>query len=68
MEKCVEMQEINFKTAKMSISQRRLVVGAIGGWAHCYGWNGIHGTESNKWFPYVDVFDTVPCIPFQPLQ
>ena len=30
-----------------------LVGGAIGGWAHCNGWNGIDGTESSMWFPYV---------------
>jgi hypothetical protein len=35
-----------------------LVGGAIGEQAHCNGWNGIDGTE----------FDTVPFIPFQPLQ
>ena len=29
--------------------QRRLVGGVIGGLAHCNGWNGIHGTESNMW-------------------
>jgi hypothetical protein len=27
--------------------QERLVRGAIGGRAHCNGWNIIHGTESN---------------------
>ena len=27
--------------------QGRLVWGSIGGWAHCNGWNGIIGTESN---------------------
>jgi hypothetical protein len=26
------------------------VWGAIGGWSHCNGWNGM---ESNMWFPYV---------------
>ena len=37
------------------VCQWRLVVGAIGigGQAHCNGWNGINGTESNMWFPYV---------------
>jgi hypothetical protein len=35
------------------INQRRLVGETIGGPAHCNGWNGINGTESNMWFPYV---------------
>ena len=34
-------------------SQRWLLGGAIGGLAHCSDWNGIHGTEPNKRFPYV---------------
>jgi hypothetical protein len=33
--------------------QRRLLGGDIGGWAHYNDQNGIHGTESNMWFPYV---------------
>jgi hypothetical protein len=36
--------------------QRRLVGGAIGGQAHCNGWNGIHGMVSNTsniWKPHV---------------
>ena len=32
---------------RVSVDQRRLVGGAIGGWAHCNGWNGFKGTESN---------------------
>jgi hypothetical protein len=31
--------------------QWRLVGGAMGGWAHCNGWNGINGTH--MWFSYV---------------
>jgi hypothetical protein len=34
-------------------NQRRLGGGAIRGQDTCNGWNGIHGTESNMWFPYV---------------
>ena len=37
----------NHKKNSLFVCQRRLVGGAIGGWAHCNGWNGIHGTESN---------------------
>ena len=35
-----------------SVYQRKLVGGAIGGWAHYNGWNGINGTvpnTSNTW-------------------
>ena len=31
--------------------QWRLVGGAMGGWAHCNGWNGNNGTH--MWFSYV---------------
>jgi hypothetical protein len=30
------------------------VGGPKGGRAHCIGWNGINGKESNMWFPYVE--------------
>ena len=34
-------------------AQCRLAGGAIGGWAHCNGWNGINEMGSTMWFPYV---------------
>jgi hypothetical protein len=34
-------------TVGLTVDQRRLVGGAIGGQAHCNGWNGINGTVSN---------------------
>jgi hypothetical protein len=39
--------------------QRRLVGGAIGGWAHCNVWNAINGTDSNTsniWKPCLILF------------
>ena len=53
------------RTTKQDSHQRRLVGGAIGGWAHCNGWNGINGSDLNMWFPYV-WYRTM--IPFQPVQ
>jgi hypothetical protein len=45
---------LQYCVCKLGIQQRRLVGGAIVGRAHCYGWNGMNGTESNMWwFPYV---------------
>jgi hypothetical protein len=44
--------------------QRRLAGGAIGGQAHCNGWNGINGTESNV----VSICPIRSTFPFQPLQ
>uniref|UniRef100_A0A8C7IR03 Single stranded DNA binding protein 2a n=1 Tax=Oncorhynchus kisutch TaxID=8019 RepID=A0A8C7IR03_ONCKI len=38
------------KSAQTFLSERRLVGGAIGGQAHCNGWNGM---KSKMWFPYV---------------
>ena len=39
--------------SQLTASQRRLVEGAIGEWAHCNCRNGINGTVSNIWKPHV---------------
>ena len=31
--------------SQIGMQQRRLVGGAIGGWAYCHGWIGIYGME-----------------------
>ena len=51
--------------------QRRLVGGAIGGQAHCNGWNGFNGTELNTLFPCVGCvwyhsIDSIPAITISP--